>query len=193
MQPGARVRRPGGMRRLLLLLLLALLVAACSPAPTPTPSVPELATGTVSGQGMTLSVTAEPAVVAAGERIEVEAVLTNDGPDPIELSGSGSGVVFFSVTRLDDGLTSGEPVMTDDCAPHDVPAGEPIIVPFAKSGGWSEDDPDAAFLRTYFADPELTLPPGAWRIDVTTAATIGEGCVGPSLDLALSLLVRVTE
>ena len=44
---------------------------------------------------MTLSVAAEPAVVAAGQPIEVEAMITNDGPEPIVLSGSGSGFVFF--------------------------------------------------------------------------------------------------
>jgi hypothetical protein len=180
------------MRGVVLLLPTVLLVA-CGPEASPTPSVPELVAGSVSGQGMTLSVTAEPAVVAPGERIEVEAVVTNDGPEPIELSGSGSGVVFFSVTRLDDGLTSGEPAWTSDCVPHIVNPGEPIVVPFSKSGGWSEEDPNAAFLRTYFSEPELTLPSGAWRIDVTAAATIGEGCTGEPLDLELSLLVRVTE
>jgi len=147
----------------------------------------------VSGQGLTLSATAEPAVVAAGQRIDVEAVVTNDGPEPIVMSGSGSGFVFFSVTRLEDGLTSGEPAWTDDCVPHIVNPGEPVVVPFAKSGGWSEEDPNAAFLRTYFSEPELTLPSGTWRVDMTAAATLGEGCRGEPLDLELSLVVTVTE
>jgi len=202
MEPGPSVRRLVGVQRLVLSPLVALFVAACSVTPTPTPlgsdaqpgpTTPELAAGTVSGQGMTLSVTAEPAVVAAGELIDVQAVVTNDGAEPIVLSGSGSGFVFFSVTRVEDGLSSGEPAMTGDCARHVVNPGEPTVVPFSKSGGFSPDDPDAAFLRTYFAEPELTLPTGTWRIDVTTAATIGEGCVGEPLDLAISLLVTVTE
>lgn len=142
---------------------------------------------------MTLSATVEPAVVAAGQPIEVETAFSNDGTEPIELSGSGSGFVFFSVTRLEDGLTSGEPVMTDDCALHVLAPNERTVIPFAKSGGWSEDDPNATFLRTYFADPELTLPSGTWRIDITTSATIGEGCVGEPLDLSLSLVITVTE
>ncbi|HSJ00576.1 MAG TPA: hypothetical protein VLA59_09355 [Patescibacteria group bacterium] len=190
------------MHRLISLASLAVVVAACSVTPTPTPlgsglqpgpTAPERAAGTVSGHGMTLSAAAEPAVVAAGERIEVEATVTNDGAEPIVLSGSGSGFVFFSVTRVEDGLTSGEPVMTDDCAPHVVNPGEPIAVPFAKSGGWSEDDPNAAFLRTYFSEPELSLPSGTWRIDVTVHATMGEGCTGPPVDLELALIVTVTE
>ena len=202
MEPARPIRRRDGVQRPLLLTAAALVLAACSVIPTPTPlgshaqpgpTTPELAAGTVSGQGMTLSVTAEPAVVAAGEPIDVQAVVTNNGADPIVLSGSGAGFVFFSVTRVEDGLTSGEPVMTSDCAPHVVPSGEPVTVPFSKSGAWSDDDPNAAFMRTYLADPELTLPSGTWQIDISTSATIGEGCVGPPLDLALSLIVTVTE
>lgn len=202
MERAGAVRRSEAMHRLISLASAAVLLAACSMTPTPTPlgsgsqpgpTAPELASGTVSGRGLTLSVTAQPAVVAAGQPIEVEAVVTNDGPEPIVLSGSGSGFVAFSVTRIEDGLTPGEPVFTSDCVPHVVPVGEPIVVPFAKSGGWSEDDPNAAFLRAYFADPDLTLPEGTWEIDVSTAATIGAGCIGQQLDLALSLLVTVTE
>jgi hypothetical protein len=202
MEPVPSARRSGGVQRLVLSSLVAVLVGACSQSPTPTqlgsgsepgPTAPELAAGTVSGHGITLSAAAEPAVVAPGERIDVEAAVTNDGADPIVLSGSGSGLVFFSVTRLQDGLTSGEPGMTSDCVPHVVPVDDPVIVPFSKSGGWSEDDPNAAFLRTYFSQPELTLPSGTWRVDVTVLANIGQGCTGPPVDLALALVVTVTE
>lgn len=202
MEPVAPVRRSGGVQRLVASALVALVMAACSLTPTPTPlgsgtqpgpTVPELAAGAVSGAGMTLSAAAEPVVVAAGQPISVEAVVTNDGADPIVLSGSGSGFVFFSVTRVEDGLTSGPPVWTDDCAPHVLHPGEPVVVPFAKSGGWSEEEPNASFLRTYFADPELTLPSGTWRIDVQTHGWVGEGCTGEQIDLQISLLVTVTE
>ena len=202
MQPVAHARRWDGMHRLVSLASLAVVVAACSATPTPTPlgsglqpgpTAPDLSSGTVSGHGMTLTVTAEPAVLSAGAPIEVEAVVTNDGAEPIVLSGSGSGFVFFSVTRVEDGLTSGPPGMTSDCVQHVMAPGEPNVVPFSKSGGWSEDDPNAAFLRTYFSEPELSLPSGTWRIDVMTAATIGEGCVGEPLDLELALIVTVTE
>lgn len=193
MQLRAGERRWGDMGRFASLLPVTLLLVACSAAPNPSPSVPELASGTVSGHGMTLSAAAEPAVVAAGQPISVEATVTNDGAEPIVLSGSGSGFVFFSVTRVEDGLTSGPPGMTADCVQHVLAPGEPTVVPFSKAGGFSPDDPNAAFLRTYFSDPELTLPSGAWHIDVSTSATLGDGCVGPQLDLALTLLVTVTE
>lgn len=182
--------------------LAAMLLAACSTTPTPTligppaepgPSVPELASGTVNVDGITLTVTAEPAVVAAGDTIDVEAVLSHDRPDALIVSGSGSGPVAFSVTRLEDGLTSGAPAWTSDCARHEIPMGDPMVVPFSKSGGYTPDDPNADFLEVYFADPELTLPAGSWRIDVTTHGTLGEGCTGPPLALEVSLVVTVTD
>ena len=74
-----------------------------------------------------------------------------------------------------------------------MPVGEPILVPFAKSGGWSEDDANADFLKTYFADPRLTLPSGTWRIEVSTLGNVEEGCTGPLLDLEVALQVTVTD
>ena len=193
MERDAAPTRPAGVRILLPILLAAVVLAACGSAPSPTPTAPEIAAATASGQGVTLAVTARPAVAAPGQRLDVEAVVTNDGDEPLVLSGSGGGFVFFSVTRVEDGLTSGEPAMTDDCVPHVLADGERTVVPFAKSGGWSEEDPNADFLRTYFGDPDLSLPAGTWRIDVSTAATIGEGCVGPRLELAVSVVVQITE
>lgn len=197
------VGRSSGMARFVSLASVAVVAAACSVAtPTPTPlgsglqpgpTAPELASGTVSGHGLTLSVTAEPAVVAGSQPIEVEAVVTNDGSEPIVVGGPGSGIVFFSVTRLEDGLSSGPPVMESDCTPHEFRPGEPVDFAFKKSGAFTDEDPDADFRRTYLADPTLRLPPGAWRIDVTTAGVIGEQCRGEPLELELSLIVTVTE
>jgi len=184
--------RLAAVRTILVAVVLAT-VSGCAPFDPPTPSTPQLASGTATQDGITLTAVAEPARVATGEVIDVTATLTNDGADDIELSGSGSGVVFFSVTRLEDGLTSGPPVMTGDCGGHVVPAREPAVIPFAKSGGYSPDDPNAAFMEAYNADPLLTLPPGTWRIDVATYANLGPGCSGEQLDLALELIVTVTD
>jgi hypothetical protein len=125
--------------------------------------------------------------------LDVTATLSHDGLEDVALSGSGSGIVFFSVTRLEDGLTSGPPGMTGDCAPHVLPAGEPTTIPFEKSGGYSPDDPNADFMEVYNSDPLLTLPSGTWRIDVATYANIGPGCTGVQLDLDIGLVVTVTD
>ena len=188
------VSAPGRLARMRTAVAAVLLVqlAGCSGA-EPSPTTPELAAGTVSRHGLTLGATAEPATAKTGDAIDVTASLTNDGPADLQLSGSGSGIVFFSVTRLEDGLGSGPPISTGDCAPYILRADEPLVVPFQKSGGFSPGDENAEFMEIYNATPELTLPPGTWRIDVTTSGNIGPGCTGQLLDLALELIVTVTD
>ena len=67
------------------------------------------------------------------------------------------------------------------------------MVPFSKSGGFSPEDPNANFMAAYFAAPELTLPPGTWRIDVTALGNIRHDCGGDELiDLAVELVIFVT-
>ena len=80
-----------------------------------------------------------------------------------------------------------------DCVTHVVPVGEPIVVPFSKSGGFSQEDPNAAFMEAYFADPQLTLPSGTWRIDVEVHGSLERECGGDLLDLEVALVVTVSE
>lgn len=202
--------RPAVMAYRRVVVALGLVLASCAvqpPAPTalspaaessptaaaessPTSS-PDLASEAVTEGGITLAATAEPATAVAGMPIDVNAVLTHDRAGRLIVSGSGSGVVFFSVIREEDGLSSGPSVMTDDCSRHELAA--ETIVPFFPSNGYSADDPDVDFKRAYQQSPELRLPAGTWRIDVATSGSLGEGCSGPLLDLQVSLTVVVTE
>ncbi len=142
---------------------------------------------------MTLTLEAESGRVTAGEEIRIVATLEHDELGDVTVFGSGSGPVFFSVTRHEDGLTSGPPAHTDDCVVHTLPAGRPTTFPFFKSGGYSDEDANADFLEIYFADPALTLPAGTWRIDATTYGWLGESCSGEAFDLATSIEIVVTD
>ena len=182
--------------RIVLVAATTLALSACTAAPPRSevpPSTPELASGEVTESGITLAANVAPSTVAAGDEINVVAEVSHDRPVPLVVSGSGTGIVFFTVTRVEDGLSSGPAVSQGDCATYELPPGEPTVFPFAKSGGWSAGDPNAAFLETYFSEPELTLPPGTWRIDVTTGAMLGGGCGGQPLGLELALMVTVTD
>lgn len=202
MERSSEVRRPGDVHRLLSLASVAVVVAACSVIPSPTPlgsglepgpTAPELASGVATQGDFTLSVVVMPAVAATNQVIEVTGSITNGGPEPLTVSGPGSGVVFFSVTRLEDGVSSGPPVIEGDCTPHEFPTGEPVDFSFKKSGAFTDEDADAGFRRSYFADPELRLPPGTWRIDISTAGVVGEQCRGEPLEIELSLVVTVAR
>ena len=177
------------MSRVLSVAVMAL-ATACSEQPAPS-GAPVVAS--TSGHGLTLSIAAEQSAARVGEPIEVAANLRHDAVADVVVSGSGMGVVAFTVTRLEDGLTSGPPVMTGDCALHVVPAGSGLGYPFEKSGGWAPDDPNAAFLQAYFAEPELTLPSGTWRIEARTYGNLGEGCTGELLELSAAVDVVVWD
>jgi hypothetical protein len=170
---------------------IVLALAACGAQSNPTPLVPPVGTDEATGNGLSLNAIAASTTVASGEVIEVTATLARTEPQPQELSGSGSGLVFFSVTRLEDGLSPGPPGSRGDCRAYLLD--EPMVVPFSKSGGFSPDDPNADFMQAYFAEPELTLPPGTWRIDVSALGNLGHECGGAALiDLAVELVVFVT-
>lgn len=104
------------------------------------------------------------------------------------LVGSGSGLVFFRVTRLSDGLTSGDTIVTGDCVTYPFADGERMEIPFEKRGPITGNE---EFMNSYYADPDtLTLPAGTWRIDVVTLASLNT-CGGDQLNLPLSVNVTV--
>ena len=173
--------------------ILVVALVACTAEPEPTPVVPPAVAAEAVLNGLSLSAVAAAGTVVSGEVIEITASLAPIEPEPLELTGAVSGLVGFSVTRLEDGLTTGPPETGLDCKAYVLTQEEPLVVPFAKSGGFSPDDPNADFMEAYFADPELILPPGTWRIDVRAVGHLGHECGGDALtDLTISLVVIVT-
>ena len=181
--------------------LLALLLVACASPGAPTPSVPH-----APGSGESPSVAAPRAAAGdaqfqlsiragrdryrAGEPIEVSAALRYLGPDErLVLSGSGSGLVLFSLEQVDGPLDTAA-VATSDCARHGIGQGERAFR-FAKSGGYSADDPDAAFWNSFFRDPELRLPAGTWRVTARASFFVGDDCSGRPRDLAATITLEV--
>jgi hypothetical protein len=172
---------------------LVLTLVACAAEPEPTPLVPPAITAEAALNGLSLRAVAAAGTVASGEVIEITATLAPIGPEPLKLTGARGGLVGFSVTRLEDGLTTGPPGTRLDCKAYVLTQEEPMVVPFAKSGGFSPDDPNADFMEAYFGDPELILPPGTWRIDVRAVGHLGHECGGDALtDLSVALVVVVT-
>jgi hypothetical protein len=126
----------------------------------------------------------------ANQPIDASATLSYLGPEAgIDLVGSGSGLIGFTARQLDGRLaiTGGH---TADCQTYRLDRGRPMEVPYAKSGGWSNDDPDAAFYKAFFADPVFRLPRGRWLISASAGFTVGE-CGGPSRALGSEVTIVV--
>jgi hypothetical protein len=183
--------------RLVVLVGLALVVAACA---TSSATLPAVSPGSSPGAAATAHAEATDgsfrlafdlprATWQAGEpitgraRLEVEA----GGAD---LGGSGSGLVGFEFREVGGHRQMG-PAWTSDCRQYRLGPGAPLISGITKSGGFPGEDPDAAFYRSFFADPMLRLPPGTWEI--TAVAEFSEGlCDGAPHSLRAPILVTIT-
>jgi hypothetical protein len=126
----------------------------------------------------------------ANQPIDLSATLVYLGPEAgIDLVGSGSGLISFSAEQLDGRLHIGG-AATADCAPYRLDRARPMVVQYAKSGGWSNDDPDAAFYKAFFADPIFRLPRGRWQISASAEFYMGE-CGGTSHTLGSEVTIVV--
>jgi hypothetical protein len=91
----------------------------------------------------------------------------------VNLNGSGSGLIAFAFREIDGRRQMG-PAWTADCRTYDLAAGSPISSAIVKAGGYSDDQPDAAFCMAFFADPLVRLPAGRWEITATAQFAVGD-------------------
>jgi hypothetical protein len=149
---------------------------------------PELRPTTVSDRadGFVLSLTLPTDTFASADPIDLEAALTWEGAAATrKVWGPASGLVIFSARQLDGPREIGG-ASDAVCAFHEFKRGVPERSGYKKSGGWSATDPDAAFYRAFFADPQFRLPPGRWRISVVADGFLAE-CLTNAPRLALSV------
>lgn len=128
---------------------------------------------------------------AEGESIEVVAQLTYTGPQPtVVVSGSGSGLVLFGLEQVGGPIRIGG-AATMDCLPRTLERGVPLVVPYQKSGAFSNDDPKAAWYRAFFADPLLRPPAGRWRLTASADFFTGPPCGDDrhTLEVSVELVV----
>lgn len=165
--------------------------ASASATPEPSAAFPLAAVeGTEADAAFAVRIRAESAVYRSGEPIHVTAWLTYAGPKAQEkLVGSGSGLVHFSWVQQDGGLRQ-DAIWHTDCQPYSIDRGQPLAVPFAKSGAVLGDGLEAEFWRQYFVDPVLRLPAGRYRIHAITGFSVGE-CGGPEHRLDASVEITV--
>lgn len=166
-------------------MLAAMLLAGCSPLPGG-PGVE----ARDADETFELVLRVGSARYAVNQPIDLTATLSYLGPDPgVDLVGSGSGLIAYRARQLDGRLDIGG-TSTADCQTYRLDRGRPIVERYSKSGGWSNDDPDAAFYRVFFADPVFRLPRGRWRISATAGFAVEE-CGGVIHGLAAEVTIVV--
>ena len=181
------------MRRLILLIAFGTVVAACASPPQPTPpATPEVVRATDADGPFTLVLELPKATWTAGESITGQARLSvAKGSGTIY--GAAGGPLNFGYKELTGHREMG-PASDAACAPHALSVEAPIVVALGKSGGWSDDQPDAAFYRDFLTEPGH--PAARWRL-----ARDGNGRVprrqglatGPMTTLTAPIELHVTD
>jgi hypothetical protein len=174
-------------------LLVALAAAACGGNPVPSTGAEAPADGPqvasdVDGR-YRLDFALPKRTYTAREPIEGVATLSVLGPGAGRIGASGGGPIGFAIAEVGGRREMGF-ASTADCQPFEIGDGSPITSEIVKSGGWSADDPDAAFYEAFFRDPDVRLPLGTW--DVAALASFGEGDCSPNpRDLSARIRIEV--
>jgi hypothetical protein len=113
------------------------------------------------------------------------------GPEARTIAGGAQSLVTFGLEQIDgplDMLGGSDSI----CVQHQLTARQPVAAPFLKSGGWSNNDPLAGFWRAYFADKELHLPAGSWRVTASLDAIMAADCIGQEhrVDASVAFVVE---
>jgi hypothetical protein len=126
----------------------------------------------------------------AGVPLDLRTQLTYLGPEAVaEVTGSGSGLVGFGLEQLDGPLDLGGG-WTADCRAYEMARGAPTAIEYAKSGGWSEDDPNAMLFHQFIGDPLLRLPAGSFVVTARFEGYLG-GCGGEKHELAVEIPLTI--
>lgn len=175
-----------------LLVALLLVLAACGPSPTALPSGQAEAVIAFEEQGLfRLELELPKATYAAREPIEGIARLRFAGPGVVEVAGSGSGLIGFTLFDVERNRGLGYS-MTGDCASYDLDAAKPHTVALVKSGAFERNNPEHAWIEAFLSDPVYRLPAGTYDIGAD-ASFLGSGCEQPTTELSASVRITVTD
>jgi hypothetical protein len=177
-------------------IVLALLLTACAApsqvSPEPTGTGPADAATAFSAEGpFRLTFTLPKVVWKTDEAIDGEARLGLAGGPDVGVGGSGGGLMGFDFAEVGGDRRMGS-AKTADCRPYTLSAVQPAVTAMTKSGGWSDDDPNAAFYRSFYADPLVHLPVGDWDVTAIADFVDGQGCDGDSHTMKATIRVHVT-
>lgn len=171
--------------------LIAIWLTGCAPKIETIPGDPTPAHAEARDGAFKLAFDLPKRTWAADEAIQGTAALALVDGVAQDLGRSGMGVFGFGFTSTDGSHDMG-PVSTADCAPDRLVAGVPMISAIRKSGGFSRDQPDAAFVGSFLSDPLVHLPPGDWKIVAFADFVEGQGCSGASHHLQAQVVIHVT-
>ncbi len=166
---------------------LAIIVGALALRPATHPAATGPVTAVAEDGMFRLELTTPHGTYGLGDAIGPVARVTFLGPDAAVTVQHTHSQLVFQIHEV-DGVRAMEGGSRFSCESTNIVKGEPLVVPFGKSG--SPDDPALGFDLAWYEDPVLTLPVGTWRITATMDFHVG-GCGAGSHLLSVSNLIQV--
>jgi hypothetical protein len=168
-------------------------VTVVDPAAGPTADAPR---NIASDGRFHLEISAAKGRYAPNEPIDISAGLTYIGPgtsiDVFHALGARRSPIGFGIEEPVIGDLELGPGWDLACERTSLEFGEPLLVEFQKSAGWSSSDPTAAAYRGFIEDSELRLPAGTWHI-YAVAEFARMDCGGLPHDLRAEITIVVEE
>jgi len=184
------------MRRRIAAVLLAATVLGCAgpvstgtPDPTVQPATAP-ASASASTQGnYKLELVLPRLTWNAGDPLSGTAILSLTDSLPTNVAGAAQLIAFaFDEVGGNRHVTPG---WDQSCVQYPLDQATPQSVALYKSGVFEGNEPDADFLRSFFADPAIHLPSGTW--DITAIASFSEGgCAAPTHTIEATVRIHVT-
>jgi hypothetical protein len=124
-----------------------------------------------------------------GDPISGTAILSLTDSQPTKVTGA-SELIAFAFDEV-GGIRHVAPIWAQSCVLYALDPATPQSVALDKSGAFQGNEPDADFLRSFFADPEIHLPAGTW--DITAIASFSEGsCGAPTHTIQATVRIHIT-
>jgi hypothetical protein len=180
--------KTGMVKRIGLVLVLAALAAGSSACAA---LIGSQRTDMVNDSVFELQINTDKEEYTAADAISCHATLEYvGGADSITISSSDP-LVYFTIKG---GIFKGDYAVNDVLKSTTLYKGEPLRFDFVKSGGYSEDDRNAAFWKSWFEDPELKLPAGEYTISATVTGHFeGSDPSEPAYTMTASKNITVTQ
>ena len=158
---------------------------------TPQPSEDtQAAPPSVQNEDFLLTIYVDKDTVRGGEEVVCYAELEYVGTQTLTVLHSDPLLVFGVL----GGLLDGSYAVQDSLNRTEFAPGEVARFDFAKSGGYSADDPNAPFLRAFYAEKALILPPGSYTIfAIVEYSTDEDDMIGTQRKMRAGIVVTVSE
>ena len=185
------------MYRTMLFGAMLVLLAGCGSAasePTTTGSATTPSTATTVDGPFEVNFALSQSRYTESDQITGTAMLSIRGGPDAKIWASGQGPFAYSFVEV-NGSRRMEAVYPGDCAAFTIRPQVPLTSALAKSGGWTAEDPNAAFYEGFFADPSIHLPAGTWDIKAQALfneASPNEGeCRGRQRNIITTVQVEI--